>query len=310
MPKAITDIKNQFHNIFVIFNMSSGKSVFSDSLEYVRKLVKGLRETYVQAQVHFVGVDSFAEVKIQTNLACSLRVDLLIVAGGDGTLRIVSDTVYKNDYKPTMAIFPAGTVNLVAHELDMPVDVYAWIKRIAHGKLQQIYPMYANGELFLSVAGVGIDSYVVSQVTAAEKQQFGKAAYMLHAGKLLKKEWRSQFKVAIDGQELKDEVASIVILHGKYYAGTYTVIPKASLADEFFYVCTFGNALATDIMKYALLLVTGSLTTDSGIKVHKAKQIVIEKVAEGSFPVQVDGDIVGQLPVEIKIANKGLTFII
>lgn len=299
---------SSFRQIFVIFNMSSGKSVFSDSLERVRKLVKGLRQAFNQSEVHFVGVDTFAEARLQTKLACDMQVDLLIVAGGDGTLREVTDMVCKSAYQPKMAIFPAGTVNLVAHELDMPVDINAWIKRLMRGEEKVVFPMYANEQLFLSVAGVGFDSYIVSQVKPAEKQQFGRAAYMLHASSLLKKEWQKQFTLTIDEQELAEPVVSVLILHGKYYAGTYNVIPEARLSDDFFYVCTLSSAVAKDLMKYALLLVTGSLLTDSDIKVYKAKKLKIAS-STPEFPVQVDGDILGNLPVEIKIAERPLCFI-
>ena len=125
---------------------------------------------------------------------------------------------------------------------------------------------------------------------------------------LLKKEWQRKFTLRIDGQELEETAASVLILHGKYYAGTYKVIPEASLSDEFFYVCTISSAVAKDLMKYALLLVTGSLLTDSAVKVYKAKNIKISSCLS-DFPVQVDGDILGNLPVEIQIATQPLCFI-
>lgn len=301
--------RNEYNSIFIVFNMNSGKNMFNDSLGQVRRLMKGLRSLYNQAEINFVCVDTFADVKMQVSLACSLRCDLVIVAGGDGSLRVAVDTLYHSAHQPKLMVFPVGTVNLVAHELSMPDNNEQWLQRLAYGEARCVYPLYINGSLFMSVAGAGFDSYVISQVSPEEKQKLGRAIYMVKAGKIFKNTWRRKFKVTVDGEELLEQPASVLVMHGQYYAGTYyKIIPEARLSDEFFYVVAFNRAVATDVMKHMLQIVTGDLTTDENVKVYKAKSLKIS-TDEADFPVQADGDIVGSLPVEINIAERGIWFV-
>lgn len=309
MNKIESQQRNKFNSIFIVFNMNSGKNMFNDGLGRVRRLVKDLRSMYAQARIKFVCVDTFADVRLQVKLACELKADLLIIAGGDGSLRVASDTVHNSEYQPKLMVFPVGTVNLVAHELSMPVDTEQWLARLAHGQECPVYPMYLNGGLFLSVAGVGFDSYVIAQVSAEEKQQLGRAIYMVKAGSVFRNTWTKKFQVAIDGQELAEQPASVLVMHGRYYAGTYyKIIPEARLSDEFFYVVTFSRAIATDVMKHMLQLVAGDLIHDENVKVYKAKSLHISS-NEADFPVQADGDIVCNLPVTIEIAKRSITFV-
>lgn len=298
-----------FNSIFVVFNMNSGKNMFNDGLGRVRKLLKGLRRAYSQALINFVCVDTFADVSLQVKLACDLRSELVIIAGGDGSLRVASDVVYNSVYQPRLMVFPVGTVNLVAHELSMPVETEQWLERLACGEEKLVYPMYINGSLFLSVAGVGFDSYVIAQVSSEEKQQLGRAIYMVKAGSVFKTAWTRRFKVSIDGEELGEQPASVLVMHGQYYAGTYyKIMPEARLSDEFFYVITFSRAVATDVMKHMLQLVAGDLLNDENINVYKARKLCVS-TDEEDFPVQADGDIVCNLPVEINIAERGIWFV-
>lgn len=302
--------RREFNSIFVVFNMNSGKNMFNDGLGRVRRLLKGLRRMYDQVTINFVCVDTFADVRLQVKLACDLRAELIIVAGGDGSLRVASDMVYSSEYQPRLMVFPVGTVNLVAHELNIPVDTEAWLEKLAYGEEKLVYPMYINGSLFLSVAGVGFDSYVIAQVSAEEKQQLGRAIYMVKAGSIFKSTWTKRFKVFIDDAELPEQPASVLVMHGQYYAGTYyKIMPEARLSDEFFYVITFNRAVATDVMKHMLQLVAGDLLNDENVNVYKAKKLSVS-TAEADFPVQADGDVVCTLPVEINIAERGIWFIV
>lgn len=301
--------RNEFKSIFIVFNMNSGKNMFNDGLGRVRKLMRSLRAMYGQAVINFVCVDTFADVRMQVKLACDICSELVIVAGGDGSLRVAVDVIYNSRYQPQLMVFPVGTVNLVAHELSMPVNDDQWLERLMYGEEKLVYPMYVNGCLFLSVAGAGFDSYVIAQVSPEEKQQLGRAIYMVKAGSIFKNTWRRKFSVTIDGRELVEQPASVLVMHGQYYAGTYyKIIPEARLSDGFFYVVVFGRAIATDVMKHMLQIVAGDLTNDENVKVYKAKSLEIN-TSEENFPVQADGDIVCNLPAKITIAERGIKFI-
>lgn len=306
----IVETSIEYKKIFLLFNTESGKTVFTNNAERIKKLLKFLRKTFPNTNISFSATDNFGDIKVQTQLACNLNVDIIIVAGGDGTLRAVTDIVEKNINKPIIATFPAGTVNLIAHELNMPDDVTKWLHRLKVGQTKNIWAARANGNIFLAVAGIGLDSYIVSNVTPTEKKALGKAAYIVKATNLLKVEWNNRFNIVVDGEEIVEDFASIIIMRGKYYAGTYKLLEQADLSDEYMNVCTLSTAYVTDIMKYALLLVRGTLSKDPAMKIYKAKEVIIKyHNNDSNFPVQLDGDCLTCVPVTINICEEPLKFL-
>ena len=99
------------------------------------------------------------------------------ICGGDGTLNEVASRV---PYPPfPVALLPAGTANVVARELGLPLDPI----RALQVALNRVVRPVDLGELnagvrrFLFVAGIGFDAYVVANVRPALKKKLGMAAY-------------------------------------------------------------------------------------------------------------------------------------
>ena len=97
---------------------------------------------------------------------------MIIIAGGDGTLRAISEVLVERDYMPYVSIYPAGTVNLVAKELAQKTDATSWLMRVEKGITAPVWLGKANDRIFLTVAGIGVDSLVVDMVTPKEKASF------------------------------------------------------------------------------------------------------------------------------------------
>ena len=93
----------------------------------------------------------------------------MIIAGGDGTIRAMIEQLANRKYVPYISVFPAGTVNLVAKELLLKADPHKWFKRVSKGIEVPVYLGRANGNVFLTVAGIGFDSLVVDKVTERRK---------------------------------------------------------------------------------------------------------------------------------------------
>ncbi len=301
--------KNKYKHIFVLFNNNSGAE---KGYKRIQLLVDMLTNLYKEeTEISFIETSSFDDLRKQTQHAC-VTGDLLIVAGGDGSLRIVADELYRIDKTIKLMVFPMGTINLVARELEMPLNnIKKWVERLAFGREKNVYPIYANEQIFLTVAGIGVDSYVVSRVNSEEKRMFGKNVYVYKATGLAYKSWHTKFSVIVDGELVTKVAKTVLILHGRYYAGNYNLLPdlSLSLSDNFFYVLVFDKIDALAIMKYVLLAGIGKLMQDPSIQIYKAENLQVN-AETGDFPIQIDGDVVCNTPVEIKIAKQPLTFIV
>jgi len=79
----------------------------------------------------------------------------IIIGGGDGTIREVLKPIAEG--KLTLGIIPLGTGNVLAKNLEIPLDIEQAIKVALHGKIKDIDMGEANGNYFGVVAGMGVD---------------------------------------------------------------------------------------------------------------------------------------------------------
>lgn len=89
--------------------------------------------------------------------------DVIIAAGGDGTIGTVINAVAHNlpfEKFPTFGLLPLGTGNDLAYTLDIPTDIAAAIDVILDGNIRQIDLGKVNDIYFINNCGLGIEPYV------------------------------------------------------------------------------------------------------------------------------------------------------
>ena len=219
----------------------------------------------------------------------------------------------RNGYVPYISVFPAGTVNLVAKEFDMPADPVRWIQRVRKGRIKPVRIGKANGHIFLTVAGIGFDSKVVDSVSSLEKRFLSSFAYVVQSGELVRKElllsnWRYRFRVKFDGDPEWYEASSVIIGKSRYYAGRYSLFKGAAITNDYFDVALFTGCKRADFLKYAAMILIESLEGEQGVIVKKAHTLTVECNVDG-FPAELDGDVVTATPLLIEMYSKMVNFL-
>lgn len=306
------DIK-QFHKTMLIYNRNSGKQLFASMTMRVNEIFKSLKAFLGSDAIELCQVWKFPEIDSIIERAVAEKVDWIIIAGGDGTIRTVVEKLANRDYLPYISIIPAGTVNLVAKELLMSNDPHAWIKRILKGIEVPVYLGRCNGHAFLTVTGIGFDSLVVDNVSELEKKLLNKMAYAWEGAETLRREmffsnWKYRFKVRFDKEAEWYEAASIIIGKSRYYAGRYNLFRSAALSNPVFFVAGFMGATRADFASYATCIALESLGLNKNIIVRTAKsmEIVCE---QGEFPAELDGDVLTVSPLKIFMEEKPVMFL-
>lgn len=105
--------------------------------------------------------------------------DILVAAGGDGTVREVIDGLAGSD--KALAIFPMGTANVLAAEMGLKSDVNAVVQTIRYGVPKPLHLGLANEHYFAVMASIGFDADVVADVSLKLKNLVGKSAYIVAA---------------------------------------------------------------------------------------------------------------------------------
>jgi diacylglycerol kinase (ATP) len=102
--------------------------------------------------------------------------DLVFVWGGDGIVQRCIDTLAGSDV--ALAIVPAGTSNLLARNLDLPMDIEGAVAVGLHGGRRHLDVGRFNKERFAVMAGVGIDAAMIRDADGVLKERLGRAAYV------------------------------------------------------------------------------------------------------------------------------------
>jgi YegS/Rv2252/BmrU family lipid kinase len=102
--------------------------------------------------------------------------DLVFAWGGDGTVQRCIDAVAGSD--ATLAILPAGTANLLATNLGIPIDLEQAVDVGLHGARRRVDAGTVNGEHFAVMAGCGLDARMIGDADRNLKDRWGRAAYV------------------------------------------------------------------------------------------------------------------------------------
>jgi diacylglycerol kinase (ATP) len=234
--------------------------------------------------------------------------DLLVIAGGDGTINEAVNGLLSGggDDASPLALVPLGTANVLANEIGLAVAPATVARTIASGAAVRAYVGVANGRCFTAIAGAGFDAHVVANVSLRLKRLLGKGAYVLES---LRQLWRFPFpryRVTVDGQSY--EAASVIVAKGHFYAGRYVCAPEARLDEPEFHVCLFERGGRWNAVRYALALALGRLPRLPDFRILRGRAVTIDGPA--GDPLQGDGDIITRLPVRIEIAPQPLRLIV
>ena len=92
--------------------------------------------------------------------------DLVCICGGDGTAQLVIAEQPDSAALPALAIYPTGTINLLARELDYPADPRRFAARIEQGREPlPVSLATVNGRTFLCCLSVGADAHAVAALS-------------------------------------------------------------------------------------------------------------------------------------------------
>ena len=312
MPIKYVDVKS-FNKIVLVYNRNSGKQLFASMMSRVNEVHKRLKRVYGSKRVEMVDIGYFGQIPQLAERFASEKVDWVIIAGGDGTIRSLIEHLDKQHHMPYISVFPAGTVNLVAKELLMSGDPEKWMKRAMKGVQIPVYLGRANGNVFLTVAGIGFDSLVVDNVTEKEKKMLNKLAYVWQGTEVVRKEmlmsnWRYRFHVRLDDEAEWYDASSVIVGKSRYYAGRYNLFTDASLSSPLLHIALFTGNSRADFLRYAACIAMEALKSDKSIVIKTAKKLEIRCNVE-NFAAELDGDAITKAPLAIEIDAEPIKFL-
>lgn len=233
---------------------------------------------------------------------------LFIAIGGDGTVAGVANGLINTSIP--LAIIPAGTANCLAQELSLPLDFQEAFSLISEKfRTKKIDGMKVGERYFFLDIAVGAKSIAIKNTKRRDKQKFGMIAYAWSWIKLMIGSDLRQFIITVDGNTKKYRASEIVIANGSIIGtallkyGSDIKVDNGKLT-----VCVIRVNSFLDYVRYIVKLLSHtrkSTRTIQYITVKKSVKIESKKI----LPIQADGEIIQNTPVEIVHCPKILTVI-
>lgn len=219
----------------------------------------------------------------------------VLVWGGDGTVRRAIDTVVGGGHADDVAIgiLPAGTANLLAHNLEVPLDLSGAVATALHGEPRRIDvgrvdDSEGNSEHFAVMAGAGFDAMLIADADGTgAKERWGRLGYVM-AGARNMKISPAEAVVTVDGDPwYKGTAASVIAGNVGSLFGGLTAFPNASCTDG---RLDIGVAAARTRAEWARLFgsaVTHRIDASPFVEQTTGTHVVVE--FDRSLPWQADG---------------------
>jgi diacylglycerol kinase (ATP) len=225
----------------------------------------------------------------------------VVAAGGDGTVHNVANGIAGSN--AALGILPMGTVNVFAMELGLPSnDLELCWEIVQAGNMRLVDLPSANGKYFVQLGGIGLDAQAVKETTLAFKRSLGPLSYLISAAHIAA---RQPPKLSIESQDAPVREGSFVLVgNGRLYGGPFPFFKQAAVDDGLLDVVVFKRLGFLEIIKYLHDVVFRSDIRVPEVEYFQTRQLRVS--SEQEVPVELDGELVGNCPVDFQMHEKAL----
>ncbi|EHN08959.1 Transcription regulator [Patulibacter medicamentivorans] len=284
--------------LHVLCNPTAGGGRGARALAAVEAALRGRR---IEVRVERSDSHDHAVELARTAAATGAEV---VAFGGDGMVRLVAHEVRSSD--ATLGILPGGRGNDFAARLGIPRDPVAACALLADGATRTIDVGDADGQTFVGVASIGLESEVTRLANAAPRIG-GRAVY---AGAMVVglARWRpARFELVVDGAPHRFTGFLAAAANSGRFGGGMRIAPDARLDDGLLDLIVIEHGSRARFLRNAPKVFAGSHVHERDVQVLRASEIRME--ADRPFDVYADGDPIARTPAIVRAVPAAIRVI-
>ena len=244
-------------------------------------------------------------------------VDVIAVAGGDGTLNEVAQAYLDRDGRPVagppLALLPIGTGGDFRRTLGTPDDLDGAVDRVLSAEprafdlgVLRLTTLAGATKLraFLNITSFGLAGLTCRAVNRGPAWLGGRATFYLATVRALASWRNAPVRVRVDGALwLESPVVNVMIANGRYFGGGMKIAPEADPADGWFDVVAVGDMGRLQTLGLTRAVYAGThvkrplVTTTRGISVEAHAATATDIVL-----IEMDGETPGRLPLSATVS--------
>lgn len=278
----------------IIYNPTSGR-------EAIRRYLVDILAVYEEAGYETSAYATTPEpnsAMMEAERAAKAGFDLLVAAGGDGTINEVVNGIAPLDERPMLAIIPAGTTNDYARALSIPrEDPLAAAKVILKGKAAKMDIGQANDSYFINIAAGGSLSELTYSVPSKLKSMYGYLAYVVKGAEMLTSIKPMDIHVKYDDGEFNGKSAMFFLALTNSVGGFEQIVPDAKLDDGKFTLLIVKTTKFAEILNLITEVLKGKHVNNPNLIYVKSEKVEVSSTKNDKIMINLDGEYGGDAPV-------------
>ncbi|GAA0608714.1 YegS/Rv2252/BmrU family lipid kinase [Virgibacillus siamensis] len=288
--------------VIIIYNPNAGKGKLSQSIGLItQKLLQKFGEVTVY-QTQNSGdsaayVSKFAE-----------KVDLLIAAGGDGTVNEIINALCALERRPVFSIIPGGTSNDFSREIGMNQNQVKAADQILEQRVMTIDVGKADQQYFLNFWGIGLISKVSAAVDTGSKATLGRLAYYLRTAQNLGEV--EPFHLQMESSECQFDGESVMLIvgNGTFTGGVQAFFPNGNIQDGLLDVLIIKETSLQIFWSMVQSKMTPEMSNEEGIIYFQTNKLRVS--TDPKQTIDCDGERQHTTPSEISVLPGHLKMIV
>ncbi|MDY0395646.1 diacylglycerol kinase [Virgibacillus halophilus] len=287
----------------IIYNPTSGREAFRKELPVVlEKFEIAGYETSTHATTGEGDASDAARKAIDRGY------DLIVAAGGDGTINEVINGMAEQDGRPKLGIIPVGTTNDFARALSIPKGIQNAVDIILEDKSMPLDIGKVNDHYFMNIAGGGKLTELTYEVPSKLKTMIGQLAYYIKGIEMLPFIKPTHTRVELDGELIDEDIMMFLVSNTNSVGGFEKLAPDAKMNDGYFDVLILRKSNLAEFIRLATLALRGTHLDDPLIIYQKARHIKV--TPEDKMQLNIDGEYGGLLPGEFTNLKEHIEFVV
>ncbi len=282
----------------LIYNPTSGHETLPNS---VGDILNVLEQAGYEASAYRTTAKKKSALKEARRVAQE-GFDLVVAAGGDGTINEVINGIADLETRPEMAIIPAGTTNDYARALKIPRDDVVEAAKVVLKKQKLDVDIGQAGEhYFINIAGGGSMTELTYEVPSANKSILGYLAYLVKGAEMLPRINPIDMHIEYDEGVFDGKATMFLIGLTNSIGGMEQIAPNSVIGDGTFSLIIVKETNLRDLVHLITLVLNGGRHVDNPKVIYtKTKEITVKANDDNRIMINLDGEYGGDAPMKFK----------
>jgi diacylglycerol kinase (ATP) len=243
------------------------------------------------------------EIRSEAGDAVSRQYDLVVAAGGDGTVGIVASALLGSE--TALGILPLGSVMNIARSLGLPREPEAAAEAIATGESREIDVGEVAGRPFFEAGSVGMNAAMFRE---AQRFDSGDWSSIVRTIWVAVRYRPARMSIDLDQRRIRTRALMVTVANGPFTGAGLTVAPEASLDDGAFDIRIFRRFSKLRLLRHLVSIAFGRFAYAPEVDAERSSFVRIESASP--LPARADSRDLGTTPVEFTIRPRALRVIV